>query len=234
MEVAKKYTPTNLGEVVFPNQTVKTRIKAYASNSLSGDLMLWGPNGTSKTTVANLLPYLIGGENPYIERDPDSLLKEVDLKAYLSQASHNASLFNTSPIVFLLFHEFDDAKGTMSKLWKALDEVNEPNRQAMLIVTTNNPMQIHQSLLARFDDVEFPKVKVMNFLRRAQHILQQEGVDLPDQQVIAILKTVESYGNLRKYCKKLDEIIYLHSHNLPIPSPCTPTTNPRLSVVSSK
>lgn len=234
MEVAKKYTPTNLGEVVFPNQTVKTRIKAYASNSLSGDLMLWGPNGTSKTTVANLLPYLIGGENPYIERDPDSLLKEVDLKAYLSQASHNACLFNTSPIVFLVFHEFDDAKGTMSKLWKALDEVNEPNRQAMLIVTTNNPMQIHQSLLARFDDIEFPKVKVMNFLRRAQHILQQEGVDLPDQQVIAILKTVESYGNLRKYCKKLDEIIYLHSHNLPIPSPCTPTTNPSLSIVSSK
>ena len=231
MEVAKKYTPTNLGEVVFPNQTVKTRIKAYASNSLSGDLMLWGPNGTSKTTVANLLPYLIGGENPYIERDPDSLLKEVDLKAYLSQASHNASLFNTSPIVFLVFHEFDDAKGTMSKLWKALDEVNEPNRQAMLIVTTNNPMQIHQSLLARFDDIEFPKVKVMNFLRRAQHILQQEGVDLPDQQVIAILKTVESYGNLRKYCKKLDEIIYLHSHNLPIPTPYTPTTHPSISTV---
>lgn len=234
MESAKKYAPTNLCEVVFPNQTVKTRITAYASSSLSGDLMLWGPNGTSKTTVANLLPYLIGGENPYIESDPDSLLKQLDLKAYLSQASHNASLFNTSPIVFLVFHEFDDAKGTMSKLWKALDEVNEPDRRAMLIVTTNNPMQIHQSLVARLDSVEFPKVKAMDFLPRAQFILEQEGVNLPNQQVIAILKTVESYGNLRKYCKKLDDIIYLHNNHLPIPNLSTPAANVSLSVVSTK
>lgn len=231
MEVAKKYSPTNLGEVIFPNQAVKTRITAYACGQLDGDLMLWGANGTCKTTVANMLPYLIGGEEPCIETDFSSLMKHSDLCAHLLQASHNASLFNTSGTVFLVFHEFDDEKGKMSDLWKALDKVNEVDRKVMMIITTNHPMQIHQSFLSRFDDIEFCKVKAIDFLPRAQYILQQEGVDLPSQQILAVLKAVESYGNIRKYCKKLDEIIYLHNNGLAIPISINRPEKSGLSVV---
>ena len=231
MNTANKYCPQNLGEVIFPNKTVENRIKAYASGQLSGDLLLWGTNGTCKTTVANMLPNLIGGNNPFIESDFNNLIKQSDLYGFLLQASHNASFFNSSSIIFLVFHEFDDAKGTMSNLWKALDQLNQFERKSMLIVTTNHPMKIHTSLLSRFVDIEFPNVTVSDFIARAQYILNQEGVSLPNQQVVGILKAVESYGNIRKYCQKLDEIIYLHNNNLPIPYPASKPSKPVLKIV---
>ncbi len=51
MKIADKYSPQNLGEVVYPNEAVKVRIQAYMSSQLEGHLLLWGPNGTGKTTV---------------------------------------------------------------------------------------------------------------------------------------------------------------------------------------
>ena len=74
MRVADKYKPKNLSEVIYPSATVEQRIMAHASGGLSGNLMLWGPNGTSKSTVANLLPEAISGEDAIVEGKSLSVL----------------------------------------------------------------------------------------------------------------------------------------------------------------
>ena len=66
MKTSVKYAPKNLGDVIYPNTAVRTRIQAYMSGQLEGNILLWGPNGTGKTTVANMLPSYISGANAYI------------------------------------------------------------------------------------------------------------------------------------------------------------------------
>lgn len=81
MKTAIKYKPQTLSDVIYPNIAVERRIAGYATGQLEGHLLLWGPNGTGKTTVADLLPYAISGQNACIEdKDFDELLSKKDLK----------------------------------------------------------------------------------------------------------------------------------------------------------
>ena len=133
---------------------------------------------------------------------------------------------------FMVFDEFDNAKINVSKLWTAMDRCAE---QLMVIITTNLPMNVHQSVRSRCDLIDFSKLSARQVLPRAQHILQAEGVNLPDAQVLHYLTQIEYQADLRKYFMKLDEIIFLSSTGqlLP-PAPSSVfTTKPSFRVISA-
>jgi replication-associated recombination protein RarA len=200
-----KYAPKNLGEVIYPNDAVRTRIQAYMSRDLEGNILLWGPNGTGKTTVAELLPHYIGGDDAFIETESfDDILKKDDLRAYIANSCSIASFSNSK--YFMVFHEFDNAKANVSKFWTVIEEYAD---QLMLIITSNDPMKIHKSLRSRCDEIAFPALTARQVLPRALKILAAEGVNLPDKQVLHYLTQIEHFGDLRKYFAKLDEIIFL-------------------------
>ncbi len=212
MKIADKYAPQNLGEVVYPNEAVRIRIQAYMSTQLEGNLLLWGPNGTGKSTVANLLPRYISGVDAQIDTDYTALLQQPDLQAYIANSCHIASMCDQRKY-FMVFHEFDNTTDDVHELWTALDKYSD---KLMLIITTNNPMNVHRSLRSRCDDIHFPALTARQVLPRAQKILAAEGVDLPDHQVLHYLTQIEHLGDLRKYLAKLDEILLLsRSGSLP-------------------
>lgn len=206
MKTADKYKPTNLAEVIYSSEAVRKRIRGYMSGQLEGNILLHGPNGTGKTTVADMLPNYISNGNPHVESNYKSVLKQNDMDFYIAQECHHASLFSSAPKLFMVFHEFDNAKGNINDLWTSLDKY--ANR-VMLIITTNDPMNIHKSLRSRCDDIPFPALTARQVLPRALEILKAEGVNLPDKQVLHYLTEIEHFGDLRKYFAKLDEIILL-------------------------
>lgn len=224
MKIADKYSPQNLGEVVYPNEAVKVRIQAYMSSQLEGHLLLWGPNGTGKTTVANLLPQYISGPNAQIDTDYAALLQKPDLQGYIANSCHIASMCG-QPKYFMVFHEFDNAANDVHELWTALDKYSD---RLMLIITTNNPMNVHPSLRSRCDNVHFPALTARQVLPRAQKILAAEGVSLPDQQVLHYLTQIEHHGDLRKYLAKLDEIVLLSKTAGTLPPVPTVANKPRI------
>lgn len=217
MKIADKYKPTNLGEIVYPNDAVRIRIQAYMSGQIEGNILLWGPNGTGKTSVADLLPQYISGSNAQVDTDFESILKRNDLGGYIANSCSVADLCGHKKY-FMVFHEFDNARGNINELWTAMDKHSD---KLMVIITTNNPMSVHTSLRSRCDEIHFPALSARQVLPRAQKILAAEGVSLPDVQVLHYLKQIEHCGDLRKYFSKLDEILYLHKsggHFPPVPS----------------
>lgn len=214
MKTSIKYAPKNLNEVIYPNATVERRIKAYAAKQLEGHVMLYGPNGTGKTSLAHLLVRAIGGTNPQLEQDDfEELLAKAKLRDYMRQACALARM-TTSDKYFMVLNEFDNAKRGVSKFWTALDACEDG---AMAIITTNHVMNIDRSVRSRFDMIEFPGVSAMAALPRIQYVLQAEGVTLPDSQVLHYLQQVENVMDLRKYFKVADELIFLHNNGLPFP-----------------
>ena len=215
MKCEIKYAPNDLDELIYPNIGVERRIKGYASKQLEGHIILHGPNGTGKTTLANLLVKQIGNQNPEVERkEADEFLAQPDLKKYLKQASAYAAM-TTSEKFFLILNEFDYSKKNLNKFWTALDACGGG---VMAIITTNQPMDVHPSVRSRCDVIEMPGVCAEAALQRIQYCLSMEGVNLPDAQVLHYLKLQEQFLDLRRYFRVADQIIYLIKNNLPMPS----------------
>ena len=215
MKCEIKYAPNDLDELIYPNIGVERRIKGYASKQLEGHIILHGPNGTGKTTLANLLVKQIGNQNPEVERkEADEFLAQPDLKKYLKQASAYAAM-TTSEKFFLILNEFDYSKKNLNKFWTALDACGSG---VMAIITTNQPMDVHPSVRSRCDVIEMPGVCAEAALQRIQYCLSMEGVNLPDAQVLHYLKLQEQFLDLRRYFRVADQIIYLSKNNLPMPS----------------
>jgi DNA polymerase III delta prime subunit len=205
VKTANKYKPTNLGEVIYPSEAVRIRIQAYMSGNLEGNLLLWGPNGTGKTSVADLLPAYINNGDAHVDTNYEAILKKDDLNGYIANSCSIAE-WGGHKKHFMVFHEFDNAEDEVNELWTAMDKYSD---KLMVIITTNDPMSVHKSLRSRCDEVHFPALTARQVLRRSQSILDQEGLTLPDAQVLHYLEQIEHFGDLRKYFAKLDEIILL-------------------------
>jgi DNA polymerase III delta prime subunit len=215
MKCEIKYAPQNLDEVIYPNMAVERRIKGYGSGVISGHVMLYGPNGTGKTTTAKLLINAIGGPDALLDNNSyEDLLSKPNLREYLLNSAALARM-TTSGKYFLLLNEFDNAKKNLSKFWTALDDCGE---DVMVIITTNYAMEIDRSIRSRFDMIEIAGVTAIAALPRVQYALRAEGLSLPDKQVLEYLKRHEHLMDLRKYFKVADELLYLRDQNLPFPA----------------
>ena len=227
MKCENKYAPKNLNEVIYPSAAVERRIKGYAAGHLEGHVMLYGPNGTGKTTVANLLVRAIGGANA---RQEDCEVEELLAKPKLREYLRNAlawTRFTPEDKYFLVLNEFDYAKRGVNKLWTALDECGDG---AMAIITTNNPMSIDRAVRSRFDMIEFAGITAQAALSRIQFVLNAEGLVLPDAQVLHYLKQVEHMMDMRKYFGKAYDMLLLHRSGSPFPAWSEPAA-PALKVV---
>ena len=224
MKTANKYKPTNLGEVIYPSEAVRISIQAYMSGNLEGNLLLWGPNGTGKTSVADLLPAYINNGDAHVDTNYEAILKKDDLNAFIANSCSIAE-WGSHKKHFMVFHEFDNAKDDVNELWTAMDKYSD---KLMVIITTNNPMSVHKSLRSRCDEVHFPALTARQVLRRSQSILNQEGLSLADSQVLHYLEQIEHFGDLRKYFAKLDEILLLSRMGAILPPTPAVSSKPRV------
>lgn len=231
MGFAIKYAPQSLADVIYPNQAVEKRIEAYKRGLLDKHIILHGPNGTGKSTIARLLPDAIVGSKAVVENDDfDDLLNRRNLKQYLKQ-SCSLSSFTEQSKVFLVFEEFDNAKVSLNKLWTAMDACED---ELMVIISTNHEMNISKSFRDRCNLIHVHKLSAANVLPRAQFILQNEGMNVPNDYLLAYLQQADWNGSLRTYMQLLDELYACHAMGLPLPAVNIPNAanQPSFQVVS--
>ncbi len=208
MNTQYKYRPKNISEFVFANEQVARQVKRYAEGKALRPLVLYGPNGTGKSTLADLIPKALEDDRVVVNKvKAEDLNSNAEVRKIFTRSKQFDKMFapegQSRNYTVIEEVNFDPrAKGAMRE---SLDEMEGRD---LIIFTTNELDKLDPGLLSRAEVVEVPPVSAERFLTRAQEILKAEGVDLDDASVLEVLESVyEIHADNRCYYKALDEII---------------------------
>jgi replication-associated recombination protein RarA len=209
MSVINTYGPQSLGDIIIPNQRTKKLVTQIGLGNLNTHVLLHGPSGTGKSTIALMLTDAISKRNNVkVEKNYNLVLSMKNIWAYIANELHVLNLYQGTPMYIMWFDEFDLCKHSLDIFWNALDRFNKT--EVMLIATTNHLHKIALPLQSRCQVHHIPSLTVEDFLPHALDVLQQEGIHLQVQYVLGCLNIVKHFGDFRKYCDQLDQIILDH------------------------
>ncbi|MGV0982716.1 MAG: hypothetical protein ACOYB0_10190 [Polynucleobacter sp.] len=208
MSFALKYAPACLDDVVIGSQTLKNRLSDYINDRDLKPLILHGGVGTGKTTIANLLPDAIEGKKAEVTR-----LKAVEF----SSVTDVTEVFGGPPMFYKLFTTNDQKRTyvisneinfTQRAAIAFRDTVDDMVSHTQFIFTTNYIDQVDIALRDRSNCLAVPPVSAKDWMPRAQWILQQEGIALPDDQLLKILTTqLQVSSSNRKLLERLEDFV---------------------------
>jgi replication-associated recombination protein RarA len=228
-----KYAPKQINDVVFNNPENERRLKMIFQGFKTRHLFLSGTNGVGKTMIADLVVHHLTSHCPFllIEDPIETIMAQDDLYIYFLNAIHFAKLAgaNNGDRLVIVFHELDSYTKPLDKLWTVMDRMKD---ELLVIITTNYPMKFENAVRSRCAKYNFIRITPEDFVCRAQHILHQENIHLPDAHVLHYLKTMSvTTSDVRDYLDVLDDLIYSSQNNLPLPAiPVSQPKQPTLSV----
>jgi replication-associated recombination protein RarA len=208
MNTQYKHRPKHIDDFVFPTDNVEKRIRSYVKGETVRPLVMYGKNGTGKSTLATLIPQAIDGPNVSITRiNAEDLNSNAEVRKRFSRSR--------------IFDKFFEPDG-QSRNYTIVEEVNfdpkakgalrtsldEMEGRDLFIFTTNEIEKLDEGLLSRAEVLEVPPAPPERFLSHAQKILSSEGIELDDEAVSEILESVyDLHNDNRAYYKALDELI---------------------------
>lgn len=209
MSTQIKYRPTTLDEFVFADDKLKSKVEQYASGKCLTPLVLHGPHGTGKSLLTTLIPKAIEGRLPEVTRiTAEDLNTSKEIREKLTRPEVFDRLFGPSmqSRSYTVIEEVNFNAKAKGAFRVALDDMAE---REQLIITTNELDRMDSGLKSRAELVEVLPVPPDRFLLRAKEILLNEGIEINDLELLAVLFAVHNENpDNRGYYKALDAIIY--------------------------
>ena len=207
--LAERMRPKSLGDYFGQDHLVgpKGSLTQMISNGVFPSLIFWGPPGTGKTTLAQLLA--LEKERPFYQLSAiNAGVKEI--REIISKAEHSGGLFSgKSPILFIdEIHRF--SKSQQDSLLNAV----EKGIITLIGATTENPsFEVINALLSRCqvyvlntlekEDLE----KILNHALEKDSIIKEYKIQLKETEALIEL----AGGDARKLLSLLELVIKANS-----------------------
>lgn len=208
MNTQYKYRPQRIEDFVFATDKLAKQIDRYTSGQSLRPLVLHGPNGTGKSTLADLIPKSLDGQDVKVTKvKAEDLNSNAEVRRLFTRNKqfdrHFAPEGQSRCYTIVEEVNFDPkAKGALR------DSLDEMEGRDLTIFTTNELHKLDEGLLSRAEVVEVIPASADRYLPHAQKILRAEGVELDDRSVMEVLESVYDLNrDNRAYYKALDEII---------------------------
>lgn len=201
-----KYAPKTLADVVFPSQNAKQIITDMVELERLNHLILFGPYGTGKTTVAKLIPNTIFGKTDsvdckFISADSNSSVADIrDLKPFIGNYC-----FEEMDIKFIIIDEVNGLSVRAQQALRGAMNFADDNN-VYFIMTTNHIEKLDGGLKSRCELIKFDDFDTQLWLPRLKFICQQEGITVQDDS--ELLDLIANYGSdTRGLLRKLEAVV---------------------------
>lgn len=196
----EKYRPSTVDDYVFQDERLRSQVKNWIKEKSIPHLLLTGPAGTGKSSLAKVL--LTG-----MEIDPGDILymnasDQRKLDDIRITVQNFASTVPMGDFKVILLEEFDHVIGLGQGALRRIMEDYADN--CRFILTGNYSHKIIPAIKSRCQEIIIQNLDKDAFLTRAAEILVQENVEL-DEKSLDILDTYvsASYPDLRKCINNL-------------------------------
>lgn len=196
-----KYRPKELNEYVWRDDQMRSKVEEWLKVGYVPHLMLTGPSGTGKTSLARMLMHQmkIPAADVLTINASSSDAHVAQLQRRIEEFSSSYA-FGDSEMKYVLLDEADRMSIQSQEFLRG--EVEKENNNCRFIFTANNPKKIHPAIHSRCHEIKFKVLDRSEFLCRAGEILTLENIEFSYEDLEAHVNV--TYPDLRKCITLLD------------------------------
>lgn len=197
----ERYRPRTLDDYVWSSQAQKDAVESYIAEGKLANLMLLGPPGTGKTSLALMLLRLLDVDKSDIKILNGCVDNGIDI---VRDLENFVSTMPMGEFRYVLFDEFDFVTPAAQAGLKNMIETY--SAMARFIFTANEAHRINPAIKSRCHAFEVKALDPDQYMSRIATILVQEGVDLNEDNLSVLEDYVAvAYPDLRKCINLLQQ-----------------------------
>ncbi|HBH06762.1 MAG TPA: DNA polymerase III subunit gamma/tau [Flavobacteriales bacterium] len=213
---ARKYRPTEWGDVIGQKAITATLQNAISNNHLAQAFLFTGPRGVGKTTTARILAKKINEADGDLDHDFAFNIFELDaasnngvddIRQLIDQVRVPPQVGKYKVYIIDEVHML--SKSAFNAFLKTLEE---PPPHAIFILATTEKHKVIPTVLSRCQVFDFQRISIRDMVDRLKFVAKEESIQADETALHIIAQKAE--GGMRDALSMFDQIASFSGNNV--------------------